>query len=322
MVSLLVTGGSGYIGSQFCHSLPPNRYHYSIFDRIEPSFTRSFIKGDLLDKESLRKAFRSFKPKVVIHFAALIEVGESVIDPQKYYLNNVVGTLNLLEVMREERVSKLIFSSTAAVYGIPKETPIKESFIKDPINPYGRSKSMMEEIIQDFARAYCDMQFVIFRYFNAAGADLERRAGPRKQGGSHLIPRVFQTAWGQFPHLEIYGDTYPTPDGTCIRDYIHTLDLALAHQKGVEYLLDGGTSLICNLGTGQGFSVKEVVEKAEQLLKRPLIKMMKEKRAGDPPVLVADPTLAQKALSWKAQHSDLDTILNSTLKWFQKESHS
>jgi UDP-arabinose 4-epimerase len=319
--NVLVTGGAGYIGSHTCKALAKEGYTPIVFDNLIHKQLGTvkwgpFIRGDINDKEALRKAFSQYHPIAVIHFAALIQVGESVKDPDPYYRTNVMGTLSLLEVMRESGVSNLIFSSSAATYGIPEQVPIEETHPQFPINPYGNTKLISEMMIKDFAEAY-GIHFIIFRYFNAAGADLEGELGFHDRP-SHLIPLAMQVAAGVRPHLEIYGTDYPTRDGTGVRDYIHVVDLAQAHVLGVTHLLQKNTDLILNLGTGKGFSVNEIVQTIEKITGKSIHVKHAPRRAGDPAEIICEATKSQQLLGWRAQHSDVKTLISSSWQWQQK----
>ncbi|HEX8923620.1 MAG TPA: UDP-glucose 4-epimerase GalE, partial [Patescibacteria group bacterium] len=261
---ILIVGGAGYIGSHINKELNKNGYETVVFDNLVKGH-KELVKwgrleiGDLGDKNRIREVFQKYPIEAVFDFAAFIEVGESVKDPEKYYQNNVSNTLNLLSVMREFGVNKIIFSSTAATFGNPEYTPIDEKHPQFPINPYGQSKLMVEKIFNDFDNAY-GMKFVVFRYFNASGADLEAEIGEWHEPESHLIPLIFDAAAGKREDIKIFGTDYPTLDGTCIRDYIHVQDLAQAHLLGLKHLLNGGESEFLNLGNGKGFSVREVID--------------------------------------------------------------
>jgi UDP-glucose-4-epimerase GalE len=275
-----------------------------------------FIAGDILDRAALENVLREKQIDAVMHFAAFTLVGESVSDPAKYYRNNVMGTLSLLEAMKQAEVRKIVFSSTAAVYGEPEQIPIREDAAKQPVNPYGVTKWLIEQALTDFSAAY-QFGFAALRYFNASGAHPAGDMGEDHQPESHLIPLVLQVALGQRPHITVFGEDYPTPDGTCIRDYIHVQDLASAHVKALEHL-QPGTRLQMNLGSGQGFSVREVIEMCREVTGHAIPAVMGQRRPGDPPSLIADPTLAQKTLGWRAEHSDLRTIVTDAWRWHQR----
>ncbi len=267
-MKVLVTGGAGYIGSHVVKALGERGHEVLVVDNLSKGHKKAVLYGklvvaDLEDKSTLDVIFREFKPDAVMHFAAFIEVGESVREPLKYYRNNTVNTINLLEVMLKNDVNRFIFSSTAAVYGNPEKIPIPETELLKPINPYGQSKAFVERILQDFFSSY-GLRYVSLRYFNAAGAEPEGRIGESHNPETHLIPLVLKTAKGERKSIKIFGTDYPTPDGTAIRDYIHVLDLADAHILALEYLLEGEESSVFNLGYGLGYSVKEVIETAKK----------------------------------------------------------
>ena len=254
-----------------------------------------------------------------MHFAAYAYVGESVTDPALYYRNNLGGTLSLLEAMREAGIGEIVFSSTCATYGIPDGVPIREDAPQRPVNPYGETKLAIERALHWYAAAY-GLRSVSLRYFNAAGADPEGEIGEHHEPETHLVPLVLQAALGHGPHIEIYGTDYPTPDGTAIRDYVHVCDLAIAHLRALERLRGGGGSAAVNLGTGQGHSVREVIAAAELASGRKVPARAAPRRPGDPPALVADPSLAGEILGWHPQHSDLDTIIRTSLAWHTRHS--
>ena len=323
--TILVTGGAGYIGSHATIELQRSGYDVIILDNlvyghrdlVESVLKAELVVGDTNDRPLLDRLFAEREIAAVMHFAAYAYVGESVTDPAKYYRNNVIGTLTLLEAMVAANVKKFVFSSTCATYGVPKTTPIPEAHPQDPINPYGRSKLMVERILADFDRAY-DFNSVIFRYFNAAGADPEGLLGEDHNPETHLIPLVLQTALGKRESISIFGTDYPTPDGTCIRDYIHVTDLATAHCQGLEYLLDGGKSEIFNLGNGSGFSVKETIEAARQVTGLEIKAVECDRRPGDPPALVGSSEKARDILGWSPQYSDIERILTHAWQWHQR----
>jgi UDP-arabinose 4-epimerase len=317
--SVLVTGGAGYIGSHACKALARAGYRPVVFDNISRGHREAvrwgpLIGGDIADRDRLAAALDEHEISAVMHFAAYAYVGESMADPAIYYRNNLGGTLSLLEAMREAAVDTLVFSSTCATYGRPDSVPIRETAPQRPVNPYGETKLAMERALHWYAEAY-GLRSVSLRYFNAAGADPDGEIGEMHEPETHLVPLVLQTALEQRSHIEVYGTDYPTPDGTAIRDYIHVQDLAEAHLRALEYLLAGGGSAAVNLGTGRGHSVREVVRVAETISGRRVACHDASRRAGDPPVLVADASLAAELLGWRAQISDLETIVRTALAW-------
>lgn len=326
MSTILIVGGAGYIGSQTNYCLLDQNFQTVVLDNLVYGHTElisensPFILGDLGDKESLKQVFQKFSIQAVLHFAAFAYVGESVLEPAKYYQNNLVGTLNLLEIMREFKVKNLVFSSTCATYGIPETVPIKEDTLQKPINPYGRSKLMVEQILQDYHQAY-GLSFIALRYFNACGADTKLRTGEWHEPETHLIPLILQVASKQREKISIYGNDYPTKDGTCIRDYIHTEDLAEAHILALKKLLDPEqkTSIaeFINLGTGKGFSVKEIIEMVENITQVKIKVEIAPRRPGDPAILIADKQKAEKYLNWQAKHSSLENIIKTAWNWEQ-----
>jgi UDP-glucose-4-epimerase GalE len=316
-VSVLVVGGAGYIGSHVAHLLKRRGHDAIIYDNLSSGHAElaqgfELIVGDISDSAKLAQVLR--RVDAVMHFAAHAYVGESVLNPRKYFQNNVLGGLALLHAVLDSKVRKFIFSSTCAVYGVPATSPIAEETPRLPVNPYGVSKLAFESALQAYGRAY-GLHFVIFRYFNAAGADEEGRIGEIHTPEPHLIPSAFEAINGARDALEIFGDDYPTPDGTCVRDYIHVSDLAEAHVLGLEHL-DRGSSVAVNLGTGRGHSVKEVVSMIEHIAGRKVPARIAPRRAGDPAELVADPAFAEKLLSWKAKRS-LEQIVSTAWKWDQ-----
>jgi len=313
-----VVGGAGYIGSHAAHTLRRRGYDVIIYDNLSTGHKQlaegfELIVGDIADSAKLANALG--RCDAVMHFAAHAYVGESVENPKKYFHNNVTAALVLLNAVMESRVRKFIFSSTAAVYGNPVKSPITEDSPRQPVNPYGATKLAFENALEAYSRAY-GLRFVSFRYFNAAGADESGSIGEIHQPETHLIPIILEAILGKRAALEIYGDDYPTSDGTCIRDYIHVNDLAEAHVLGLEYLAKADSAAM-NLGTGQGYSVHEVVAAAERVTGRKAPTHIGQRRPGDPPALVADPARAEKLLHWKAKRS-LDEIISSAWKWAQK----
>lgn len=318
---ILVTGGAGYIGSHICKALAAAGHEVIVYDNLSTGFRKltkwgDFIRGDILDGEKLRACLHKHKPEGIIHFAAFSQVGESVSNPGKYIRNNVGGTLNILESMRDTGVRNIVVSSTAAVYGIPEHCPITEGMPAHPINPYGETKLFMEWMLADFAQAY-GISWTALRYFNAAGADPEGECGECHSPETHLIPRALMAVTGELENFRVMGSDYPTQDGTCIRDYIHVSDLASAHLLAMERLHSGdsGQGISLNLGTGTGFSVKEILHAVERITKRRLPYTTGERRAGDPPVLVADGTHAKDILRWKPCRSRVDTIIEDAWNW-------
>ncbi|XGV94935.1 MAG: UDP-glucose 4-epimerase GalE [Leptolyngbya sp. BL-A-14] len=323
--TILVTGGAGYIGSHAVLALQQAGYRVIVLDNLvyghrdiaETVLKVELIEGDTNDRPLLDKLFATHNISAVMHFAAYAYVGESVTDPAKYYQNNFVGTLTLLEAMLAASVKHFVFSSTCATYGVPQVIPIPEDHPQHPINPYGATKLMVERVLTDFDKAY-DFKSVCFRYFNAAGADPEGRLGEDHSPETHLIPLVLQTAMGLRDSIAIFGTDYPTPDGTCIRDYIHVTDLAQAHVLGLSYLLNGGDTTIFNLGNGNGFSVREVIEMARQVTGREIPAIEHPRRPGDPPALVGSGDRARQVLGWNPQYADLHTLISHAWSWHQK----
>jgi len=319
---ILIVGGAGYIGSHVNKELARAGYETLILDDLS-SGKRELVKwgklieGKLDDEVILDKIFSENKIEVVMHFAAFKAVGESVLDPEKYYLNNVAGPLVLLKKMRQYGVSKFIFSSSAAIFGNPQYSPIDEKHPQNPINPYGQTKLMIEHILADYSKAY-GLNSVALRYFNAAGADLESECGEWTGSSSNLIPLVLDAAIGRREDIKIFGTDYETPDGTCVRDYIHVTDLALAHIKALVYLNRGGLTEFFNLGNGKGYSVKEVVEMAKKITKVDFRVVEAPRREGDPAVLVAESIKARQVLGWEPKYPDLEIIVESAWKWNQK----
>jgi UDP-glucose 4-epimerase len=323
-MTILVTGGAGYIGSHTVKLLKSKGYNLVVFDNLIyghqdfiDKLEVEFVKGDLSDRGLLAQIFSQYQIEGVIHFAAYAYVGESMTNPAKYYRNNVVSTLNLLEAMESARVRKIVFSSTCATYGMPEEVPISETHPQNPINTYGYTKLVVEKMLADFQRAY-GWEYVIFRYFNACGASPDGILGEDHDPEPHLIPLTLYTALGKRDYISILGDDYPTPDGTCIRDYIHVEDLADAHLLGLEYLLRGGTSEVFNLGNGNGFSVKEVIEAAKKVTQIDFPVKIGDRRPGDPPILVGASTKAHQILGWQPQYPEIETIITHAWQWHQK----
>jgi UDP-glucose-4-epimerase GalE len=319
--AILVTGGAGYIGSHCCRALAAAGFHPIAFDNLSTGH-RSFVTGslqvgDLLDPAALAAAFAQYDIVAVMHFAAASLVGESVVDPQKYYRNNVAGTLALLDAMRQAKCHRLVFSSTGAVYGNADSKALPEDYACAPINPYGASKWMIERILADYRSAYGLGAFCL-RYFNASGADAAGGIGELRDNETHLIPRAMMALQGHLADFAVFGDDYDTPDGTAIRDYIHVTDLAAAHLSALKLLLQGHAGGAFNLGTGTGFSVREILSAIAAETGRTVPHAVKPRRAGDPTYLVADPSLARATLKFSPRHSDLPTIIRTAWAWHQK----
>jgi UDP-arabinose 4-epimerase len=326
MRNILVTGGAGYIGSHACKALAEAGYVPVAFDNLVFGHRWAvrwgpFVQGDILDRQSLDAVFETFKPEAVIHFAAFAYVGESMSDPGKYYRNNVAGTLTLLEAMRDHDVEQLVFSSTCAVYGHPQSVPITEEHPCHPVSPYGASKWMVERMLDDFQFAHA-LRSIRLRYFNAAGADPGGEIGESHDPETHLIPLALDAAAGIRPGITIFGDQYPTRDGTCIRDYIHVSDLAQAHLLALRALESGATGRAYNLGNGLGFTVKEVIAAAEAVTGRTIRVRNGPARAGDPAALVGDAGKIQQDLGWRPAHADLQAIVKSAWRWHQRAAAS
>ena len=321
--AVLVTGGAGYIGSQTCKLLAQSGFLPVTYDNLVYGHRHAvkwgpFVEGDLADKELLLKTIDEFDIQAVIHFAAYAYVGESMEEPDKYFRNNVINALNLLEALHLKKIKNMVFSSTCATYGIPNAVPIDEDHVQNPVNPYGETKLFFEKALHWHDVAY-GLKFVALRYFNAAGADPETEIGEDHTPETHLIPLVIESALGQRPHVEIYGTDYATEDGTAVRDYIHVLDLADAHVRALRYLQDNGESVALNLGTGCGSSVREVIAAVEKNSGLQVPCKESPRRAGDPPVLVAKADKAKQVLNWEAQHSDLDNIVKTAWAWSKKQ---
>ena len=317
--TVVVTGGAGYIGAHTCKALANAGYTPVTYDNLCYGHSSAvkwgpLEKGDIADLAKLVSVFNQYQPMAVIHFAAFAYVGESVEKPGKYYDNNVLGTLTLLKAMRQTDVDKIIFSSTCATYGMPEQTPITESHVQNPINPYGRSKLMIEWILDDFYTAY-DVKYVALRYFNAAGADPDNEIGEHHEPETHLIPLVLDVAIGRRDQLQIFGTDYETPDGTCIRDYIHVTDLADAHLRALKQLDRGGQSRVYNLGNGSGFSVKEIISAALKVTGREISCVGSDRRAGDPPVLIGSSEQIRNQLGWTPQFVDMESIIETAWQW-------
>jgi UDP-arabinose 4-epimerase len=325
-VNILVTGGAGYIGSTSCKLLRAKGNTVTVYDNLSTGhadFAKfgDLVVGDIRDSENLASVMTSRRIETVVHFAASAYVGDSVVDPGFYYDNNVGGTISLLKAMVKASVKSIVVSSTCAVYGQPERMPISETTSPSPVNPYGASKLMMERICTDFGAAH-GTRSVALRYFNACGTEEELEVGERHYPEPHLIPRLLMAADGTLQHFEIYGTDYPTDDGTCIRDYIHVSDLADAHARAVDYLISGGSSMACNLGTGRGYSVRQIVDAARHITNREIPVREMARRPGDPAELIAMPSVAKSVLGWDAVHSDIDRIMTSAWDWYLKEKTS
>jgi UDP-glucose-4-epimerase GalE len=317
---VLVTGGAGYIGSHACKALARAGHHVVVFDNLVAGHREAvrygdFVEGDITDLNAVRQAISRHRIGAVMHFAAFLDVGESVRHPAKYYRNNVMGALTVLEAMAAESVASLVFSSTCATYGEPIETPIPETHPQNPINSYGDSKLAIERALPHFERAF-GMKWVALRYFNAAGADPDGEIGEDHAPEIHIIPRAIDAATGG-TGLQVFGDDYPTDDGTCLRDYIHVADLADAHVKALGRIVGGGQSAAYNLGTGTPHSVKAVIDAVERISGRPVPWTLAPRRAGDPAVLYAAPGKARADLQWAPRFGDLDAIVRTAWAWHQ-----
>src|SRR6195952_2101762 len=319
--AVLVTGGAGYIGSHCCRALDAAGYHpvcYDNFSTGHQSFvTGPLVTGDIADKATLARAFAEHDIVAVMHFAASSLVGESMVDPQKYYVNNLAGTLSLLDAMRKAGCNRLVFSSTGAVYGNADSKALPEDYACAPINPYGASKWMIERILADYRSAYGFGSFCL-RYFNASGADASGAIGELRDNETHLIPRAMMALQGHVSDFAVFGDDYETPDGTAIRDYIHVTDLADAHVLALKLLMQGHCGGVFNLGTGQGFSVREILAAIAAETGRAVPHAIKPRRPGDPAYLVADASAARETLQFRPRHSDLATIVRTAWAWHQK----
>lgn len=323
--TILVTGGAGYIGSQNCKHLANNNFIPITYDNLSEGNKYAvkwgpLVEGDINDTNKLDITIKKYRPRAIMHFAAKALVSESVLNPKKYYENNVLGTLNLLNVMLKNDIKYIIFSSSCATYGDPIFSPITEDHPQNPISTYGKTKYIIEQILQDYNKAY-GLNYVSLRYFNAAGADLEVEIGEDRKVETHIIPLAIDTALGINPILNIYGTDFNTKDGTAIRDYIHVLDLIQAHLKALLHIFEQKKSLILNLGSEKGFSVFEVVKEIEKLTQKKINLQFLERREGDPSMLFADSTLAKKTLNWHLKYSDLKTIITSAIKWHKKKKN-
>ncbi len=323
--TVLVTGGAGYIGSHTVLALHSQGYEVIVLDNLVYGHAEliktipnvRLIIGDINDAVLLDRIFQTYNIQSVIHFAAYAYVGESVIHPAKYYRNNAMGTLTLLEAMVTANVKHIVFSSTCATYGMPNIIPIPENHPQSPINPYGMSKLIVEKILKDFDQAY-GLKSVIFRYFNAAGADPLGRLGEDHEPETHLIPLILMAALGKEEYITIFGTDYATPDGTCIRDYIHVSDLADAHVLGIKYLMENNDSNIFNLGNSQGFSILQVIEMVKKVTGKDIAIKVSDRRAGDPAILVGSSNKAKQILGWNPRYSSLETMITHAWQWHKK----
>ncbi len=317
--AVLVTGGAGYIGSHTCKILAEAGYEPVTLDNLIGGHRWAVkwgpcVEGDLADATLLRQVIQDYRVQAVVHFAAYAYVGESMQDPGKYFRNNVANTLNLLDTMVTNGIRPIVFSSTCSTYGLPERIPITEDQPQQPLNPYGESKLFIERALRWYGSAH-GLRSLALRYFNAAGADPEGEIGEEHDPETHLLPLVIQAALGQRAQVEIFGTDYDTPDGTPIRDYIHVTDLADAHVRALHYLVEGGNSLALNLGTGTGYSVREVIRMVEQVAQISVPAREGLRRPGDPPALVADPSRARQRLGWNPVYSDLRTIVETAWRW-------
>ncbi|MEO0307642.1 MAG: UDP-glucose 4-epimerase GalE [Gloeomargarita sp. GMQP_bins_120] len=320
-MAVLVTGGAGYIGSHTCKALAQAGYQPVVLDNFSTGHPWAvrwgpWVRADLADRDKLLEVLHQHDIQAVMHFAANAYVGESMAQPAKYYRNNLVHTLNLLEAMVAVGVRTIVFSSTCATYGIPQWLPLTEDHPQQPVNPYGETKRAIEQALHWFSQAY-GLRYAALRYFNAAGADPEGELGECHDPETHLIPRLLLSLLGGEP-VTIFGTDYPTPDGTPVRDYIHVTDLAAAHVQALDYIQTHDTNLILNLGTGRGYSVRQVIETVEQVTGQKLAMQAGPRRPGDPPILVADVTRAQQVLGWQPRYSDLPTIIATAWRWHQQ----
>ncbi|MBI5483146.1 MAG: UDP-glucose 4-epimerase GalE [Deltaproteobacteria bacterium] len=324
-MKILVVGGAGYIGSHMVRELIDKGFDPLVYDNLSTGHSwavpeGSLIEGDLADTAALNRLFETVNIRAVMHFASSIQVAESVVEPLKYYRNNVANTLNLLAAMRQNGVKRIVFSSTAAVYGSPLSVPISEQAPLNPENPYGRSKLMVEQVLADCDHAW-GLKSAVLRYFNAAGAHPSAAIGEAHTPESHLIPIMLQVASGRRESVTIYGTDYPTRDGTCIRDYIHVCDLASAHSLALEALLDDSGSFVCNLGNGLGYSIQEVMEVGRAVTGHPIPVSIGQRRPGDPALLVASADKMRSEFGWKPRFADLPSIIGTAWKWHQNNGY-
>lgn len=322
-MNILITGGAGYIGSHTVKALKKRGHFTVIYDNLSTGHEYAakgdvFVKGDISDSNILMKAIKEYNIDSVIHFAAYSLVGESMVNPQKYYMNNVQGTLNLLNNMLNSNVHKIVFSSTAAIYGEPGSIPIVENSTKNPTSVYGKTKLIIENILDDYSKAY-GLKYISLRYFNACGADPEGDIGEDHNPETHLIPLVLQTCQGKRSSINIFGKDYPTKDGTCIRDYIHVNDIANAHILALEALNNGHKSDVYNLGNGNGFSVAEIIDACEKVTGIEIKKEFTERRMGDPSTLIANSNKIKEDLGWQAEYADIIEIIKTAWNWHKRK---
>jgi UDP-glucose 4-epimerase len=323
-MNVCVTGGAGYIGSHMVRVLRRAGHAVVVVDDLSAGHEDTvpkdvaFVRADVRDRDAVSRALREHGVEAVLHFASRIQVGESVVKPLLYWRDNLAAGIAFAETALEAKVKHFVLSSTAAVYGDPIRTPIDEEHPTAPVNPYGETKLALERMLSDYARAY-GVKYAALRYFNASGADVAAGIGERHEPETHLIPLVLEAALGKRPHVSVFGDDYPTPDGTCVRDYIHVLDLAEAHLAALDYLTRGGESGAFNLGTGHGHSVREVIDAAARVTKREIPVVKGPRRAGDPPVLVASAEKAARVLGWTAKRTSLDAIVRDAWEWHSRD---